>query len=191
MPRTSSLNPALIVTAARIALIPVVMALILMDGTADRWAAFWLYVLTAATDSLDGWLARSRGQVTVAGAFLDPLADKLLVAGALMCLVEVGQVSAWIAMIIITREFAVTGLRLVAVSENLVIPASHVGKLKTLSQNVAIAWIILQVGYQWQYDALLALAVVLTVLSGAYYFIMARRRLFEARTPAPDVTGDP
>ena len=102
-----------------------------------------------------------------------------------------GGILALVVLGVITTAFAVTGLRLVAVSENLVIPASHVGKLKTLSQNVAIAWIILQVGYQWQYDALLALAVVLTVLSGAYYFIMARRRLFEARTPAPDVSGDP
>ncbi|MEI6723405.1 MAG: CDP-diacylglycerol--glycerol-3-phosphate 3-phosphatidyltransferase [Betaproteobacteria bacterium] len=185
------MNPALLVTAARIALIPVVMALILMDGTIDRWAAFWLYVIAAATDSLDGWLARSRGQVTVAGAFLDPLADKLLVTGALLCLGEAAQVSAWIAMVIITREFAVTGLRLVAISENLVIPASRFGKAKTVSQNVAIAWVILQVGQQWQYDTLLWLAVVLTVLSGAYYFIMARRRLFENRQPAPDVTGDP
>jgi len=148
-------------------------------------------VVAAATDSLDGWLARSRGEVTVAGAFLDPLADKLLVTGALLCLVEVGDVPAWIVMVIITREFAVTGLRLVAVSEDLVIPASRLGKIKTLSQNVAVAWVILNVAPQWQYDALLYLAVALTVISGAYYFIMARRRLFQGRVPAPDVTGDP
>jgi CDP-diacylglycerol--glycerol-3-phosphate 3-phosphatidyltransferase len=182
-----SLNPALIVTAARIALIPVVMLLILVDDEGARYWAFGLYVVAAATDSLDG----SRGEVTVAGAFLDPLADKLLVTGALLCLIEVGDVPAWIAMIIITREFAVTGLRLVAVSEDLVIPASNLGKIKTLSQNVAIAWVILNVAPQWQYDALLYLAVALTVISGAYYFIMARRRLFEGRVPAPDVTGDP
>ncbi len=187
----ASLNPALLVTAARIALIPVVMVLILVDDEGGRYWAFALYVVAAATDSLDGWLARSRGEVTVAGAFLDPLADKLLVTGALLCLIEVGEVPAWIAMVIITREFAVTGLRLVAVSEDLVIPASNLGKLKTLSQNVAIAWVILHVAPQWQYDALLYLAVALTVISGAYYFIMARRRLFEGRVPAPDVTGDP
>jgi CDP-diacylglycerol--glycerol-3-phosphate 3-phosphatidyltransferase len=176
------MNPALIVTAIRIALIPVVMVLILVDDEGGRYWAFALYVVAAATDSLDGWLARSRGEVTVAGAFLDPLADKLLVTGALLCLVEVGDVPAWIVMVIITREFAVTGLRLVAVSEDLVIPASRLGKIKTLSQNVAVAW---------QYDALLYLAVALTVISGAYYFIMARRRLFQGRVPAPDVTGDP
>lgn len=187
----SSLNPALVVTAARIALIPVVMALILIDDEGGRYWAFALYVVAAATDSLDGWLARSRGDVTVAGAFLDPLADKLLVTGALLCLIEVGDVSAWIAMIIITREFAVTGLRLVAISENLVIPASNFGKAKTLSQNIAIAWVVLNVGPAWTEMALLYVAVILTVLSGVYYFIMARRRLFEGRIPAPDVTGDP
>ncbi|MSO43774.1 MAG: CDP-diacylglycerol--glycerol-3-phosphate 3-phosphatidyltransferase [Thermoleophilia bacterium] len=185
------MNPALMVTACRIAVIPGVMALILVDRTGGRYWAFTLYVLAAATDSLDGWLARSRGEVTVAGAFLDPLADKLLVAGALVCLVEVGDVSAWIVMIILAREFAVTGLRMVAVSENLVIPASNFGKAKTLSQNVAIAWIILNVGPVWTETGLLYVAVVLTVLSGAYYFIMARRRLFEVHVPAPDVTGDP
>ena len=94
-------------------------------------------------------------------------------------------------MIIITREFAVTGLRLVAISENLVIPASNFGKAKTLSQNIAIAWVVLNVGPAWTEMALLYVAVILTVLSGVYYFIMARRRLFEGRIPAPDVTGDP
>ena len=122
------MNPALMVTSARILLIPAVMALVLVDDPNGRYWAFGLYVLVAATDSLDGWLARSRGEVTVAGAFLDPLADKLLVTGALLCVVEVGEVSAWIVMVIVTREFAVTGLRLIAVSENLVIPASSIGK---------------------------------------------------------------
>jgi phosphatidylglycerophosphate synthase len=72
-----------------------------------------------------------------------------------------------------------------------VIPASSIGKIKTLSQNVAVAWVILHVGPQWQYDALFGLAVFLTVLSGAYYFIMAGRRLREGRPPAPDISGDP
>ncbi len=187
----ASLNPALVVTAARIALIPVVMVLILVDDTGGRYWAFALYVVAAVTDSIDGWLARSRGEVTVAGTFLDPLADKLLVIGALLCLIEVGDVAAWIVMVIIARELAVTGLRLVAISENLVIPASNVGKAKTLSQNIAVAWVILNLGAAWVDAALLYVAVVLTVLSGAYYFIMARRRLFVGRAPAPDAAGDP
>ncbi|MCU0308035.1 MAG: CDP-diacylglycerol--glycerol-3-phosphate 3-phosphatidyltransferase [Thermoleophilia bacterium] len=187
-----SWNAALTVTAVRICLIPGVMVLILWSGMpGDRWVAAALYLLAASTDSLDGWLARSRGQVTVAGAFLDPLADKLLVSGALLALIQTDEVSAWATMIIITREFAVTGLRLVAVSEDLIIPASRFGKLKTLSQNAAIAWIISPLGLDPVGDILLGIALVMTVLSGAYYFIMAQRRLFAKKPPQREVAGDP
>jgi CDP-diacylglycerol---glycerol-3-phosphate 3-phosphatidyltransferase len=184
-------NAALWITALRILTIPAVMALILADTGDLRWWAAGLYLASAATDSLDGWLARSRGQVTVAGAFLDPLADKLLVCAALLCLLELGDVGAWAVMIIITREFAVTGLRLVAVSEDLIIPAAGLGKAKTLSQNVAILALIAPQPGGWVDQPLLWLALVLTVLSGAYYFIMARRRLFARKSPEVDVAGDP
>lgn len=189
MPGRDAMNAALAVTAARIAVIPGIMVLLLADVPDGRWWAGGLYVAAAATDSLDGWLARSRGQVTVAGAFLDPLADKLLVSAALVSLIELGDMPAWAAMIIIARELAVTGLRLVAVSEDLIIPASRFGKAKTLSQNVAIIAIVLP--HPWKsIDApLLYAAVVLTVLSGAYYFLMARRRLF-ARKPPAALEGD-
>ena len=185
------MNAALSVTAARIAVIPAIMVLLLVDVPNGHWWAAGLYALAAATDSLDGWLARSRGQVTVAGAFLDPLADKLLVSAALLCLIETGEVPAWAAMVIVTREFAVTGLRLVAVSEDLIIPASRFGKAKTLSQNIALFFIIAPHGWQWADDPLLYIALVLTVLSGAYYFLMAKRRLFARKPPGPDVAGDP
>ena len=95
------------------------------------------------TDSIDGWLARSRGIVTVAGAFLDPLADKLLISAALVSLIETGEVAAWAAMVIIAREFAVTGLRLVAAAEDVIISAGKFGKAKAFSQNVALAVIML------------------------------------------------
>ncbi len=108
-----------------------------------------------------------------------------------MCLVQTGEVSAWATMIIVTREFAVTGLRLVAVSEDLIIPASRFGKLKTLSQNVAITYIIAPIGLPALADVLLGIALVMTVLSGAYYFIMARRRLFARKPPQREVAGDP
>jgi CDP-diacylglycerol--glycerol-3-phosphate 3-phosphatidyltransferase len=176
-------NAALWVTAVRICTIPVVMALVLIDTDQTRWWAAGVYAFAAATDSLDGWLARSRGQVTVAGAFLDPLADKLLVGGVLLCLVQLGSVAAWVAMIIIAREFAVTGLRLVAVNEHLVIPAGRLGKAKTFSQNLALLAFVIPHAWTWINTALLSVALVLTVLSGAYYFIMARRRLFEMRAP--------
>lgn len=185
------MNAALWVTAVRIAAIPAMMGLLLVDTDASRWWAAGLYLAAAATDSLDGWLARSRGQVTVAGAFLDPLADKLLVTGALVCLLQLGDVPAWAVMVIITREFAVTGLRLVAVSEDLVIPAAGLGKAKTLSQNAAVLALIAPGTPGAMDDGLLGLALVLTILSGAYYFIVARRRLFARKSPDPDVAGDP
>lgn len=184
-------NAALAVTAVRIVAIVPMMVFLLVDVPGGRWIAAGIYAAAALTDSLDGWLARSRGQVTVAGAFLDPLADKLLVTGALVALIEIGDMPAWVAMVIITREFAVTGLRLVAVSEDLIIPASRFGKAKTLSQNIAIFMIIAPGPWGWLEDPVLYVAVVLTVLSGAYYFLMARRRLFARKPPLPDVAGDP
>src|SRR5262245_11961110 len=118
------------------------MALLPLDGPDGRWWAAGLYAAAALTDNLDGWLARARGQVTVAGAFLDPLADKLLVSAALVCLIQVDAVPAWAAMIIIVREFVVSGLRLVAVSEDLIIPASGFGAAKTITQTTPVVPLI-------------------------------------------------
>ena len=116
------MNAPLWFTFARIAAIPPLMVLLLVDDVpgGGRWWAFALFVLACLTDSIDGWLARSRGIVTVMGAFLDPLADKLLISSVLVCLVETGEVAAWAAMVIIAREFAVTGLRLVAAAEDVI-----------------------------------------------------------------------
>ena len=180
-------NPALVVTGLRILLIPVVMALILTDA---RWEAAVLYLVAAASDSLDGWLARSRGYATVAGAFLDPLADKLLVSGALLALIQAGDLAAWIAMVIIAREFAVTGLRMVAITERLVIPANRWGKYKTVSQNVAILAVMTPHAWKAIDPWLLGTAVVLTVLSGVFYFVFARQRLVSRERPAEEIGGD-
>jgi CDP-diacylglycerol--glycerol-3-phosphate 3-phosphatidyltransferase len=187
-----ALTAPMAVTAIRILAIPPLMVLLLVDGIPGaRWWALGLFIGAAATDSLDGWLARSRGQVTVAGVFLDSLADKILIAAALLCLVETGEIAAWVAIIIIAREFAVTGLRLVAVSEDLIIPASRFGKLKALSQNVALAVIIAPTPPDLLKDALLGVAIVMTVLSGAYYFLMTWRRLFARKEPAPEAMLNP
>jgi len=186
------LNTPLILTASRIVAIPPLMALILVHDVPDaRWWALGVFLAACFTDWLDGRLARSRGEVTVAGAFLDPLADKLLVSAVLVALIQTSEISAWVAMVIIAREFAVTGLRLVAASEDLIIPASRFGKWKAVSQDVALAVIIAPQASALLEDVLLWIALVLTVLSGAYYFLMARRRLFTTKEPAPEVLGNP
>ncbi len=132
------------VTLIRIAFIPLVTAALVVNlGDFSPWFAAALFIVIAATDALDGYLARSRNEVTTFGKFLDPLADKLLVTAALVALVELGSLPAWIAIIIISREFIVSGLRMVAVAEGVVIAASNYGKLKTVFQMIAIVAFIL------------------------------------------------
>lgn len=164
------LNTANRITILRILLIPAFMAFLLSNVKYGGWISVGIFVLAAASDSLDGYIARTRGLVTVFGKFLDPLADKLLISAALISLVDLNLLSAWIAMIIIAREFAVSGLRLMAIAENKVIAASAWGKLKTLSQVIAVvAWIILpQTILAW---VLMIIAILLTVISGIDYFV--------------------
>lgn len=171
------------ITLLRILLIPVFMVFMLgLDVIPYRDAiAVTIFVLAAATDKLDGYLARSRNAVTVLGTFLDPLADKLLISAALISLVELGRISAWIAMVIISREFAVSGLRLVAAVEHVVIPASGFGKVKTFSQIVAVVALILpEFGFIFGKPVawyLINIAALITVASGIDYFLKARDRL--------------
>lgn len=168
------------ITIFRILLIPVFMVFLLgLEVIPYREAiAVAIFVVAAVTDTLDGYFARSRNAVTVMGQFLDPLADKLLISAALVSLVELDRISAWIAMVIISREFAVSGLRLIAAAEKVVIPASPLGKVKTFSQIVAVIALILpQFGdlfgkpLSWY---LLYAAALLTVISGIDYFVKAR-----------------
>lgn len=182
------MNGPLAVTWTRIVAIPGLMALLLVDPDripGGRWLAFGVFVGAVLTDWVDGRLARSLGQVTVLGSFLDSLADKLLVSAALVALIELGEMSAWAAIIIISREFAVTGLRLVAAAEDLIIPASNLGRWKMTSQSLALAWIIAPGGPKLVEDILLWIALFLTILSAVYYFLMARRRLFQGTSPTP------
>src|SRR5680860_1478883 len=169
------------ITAFRILLIPVFMTFLLGTLPGGDVLAVVTFTIAAATDSLDGYFARRRSQTTVLGTFLDPLADKLLISAALVALVDLGNVSAWVAMVIIAREFAVSGLRMVAAAESVIIPASRWGKAKTASQMAAVLAIILEPPYtilgrtiSWY---LVALAVVLTLWSGADYFLKAREHL--------------
>lgn len=170
------------ITIARIILIPVFMAVLLSKASLEyfevspQWGAViagLIFIFAALTDTVDGYMARSRNEVTVIGQILDPLADKLLVSAALISLVGLGRVSAWIAVLIIAREFAVTGLRMAAAAKHITIPASGWGKAKTISQIVAISALIFNLSFagaaylEW---FLIAVAVVLTIVSGIDYF---------------------
>lgn len=192
-----NMNWANRVTLIRITFIPLVtVALLVNPYDWSPWFAAVLFIVIASTDALDGYLARSRDEVTTFGKFLDPIADKLLVTAALVGLVELGSLPAWIAIVIISREFIISGLRMVAVAEGVVIAASSYGKLKTVFQMIAIvAFILLDaplitalaeytVSGVNVYDALfwlswtiMTIALLLTVVSGLDYFYNARDML--------------
>lgn len=162
-------------TILRVVLIPIFVILLLIKiPNGDYWAAL-VFALAAFTDSLDGYLARRWKQVTKLGIILDPIADKLLITAALISLVQLARVPAWIAIVILGREFAVTGLRAYKAEEGIVIPASFLGKMKTLTQVAAVLLSILAPAYRpytscsWDYWAML-LAVLITLVSGVEYF---------------------
>ncbi|GAB6136964.1 CDP-diacylglycerol--glycerol-3-phosphate 3-phosphatidyltransferase [Halanaerobaculum tunisiense] len=161
------------ITLFRIVLIPVYMVFLLHDFGLpySQYFALGVFVIAAATDGLDGYLARKRDLITNFGKFMDPLADKLLISAALVAFVDLGVISAWPVVIIIGREFAVTGLRVLAASEGIVIAASNLGKYKTNAQIFAI--IALTLGLSLG-QILLWIAVLLTVISGADYLINSK-----------------
>jgi len=176
------------ITLARIFLVPVVMMFLLIKFdfgeiriagemlTYSEILATIIFIIAASTDGLDGYIARKRRLVTNLGKFLDPLADKLLVTAALISLVEMDRLAAWIAIVIISREFAVTGLRLVAAAEGNVIAASKLGKLKTITQIVAIVLLMLN-NFPFSFlhlpvsQWMIWLAVLITLISGVDYFM--------------------
>ncbi len=127
-----------------------------------------VFIIAALTDTFDGYIARRDNLVTNLGKFIDPLADKVLVVAAMLALIELDRVPAWIVMVIITREFVVTGLRLVAAAEGVVIAASKGGKLKTVCQIIALIMLILKIPYGM---AVMWVAMILTVWSGMDYLI--------------------
>ncbi len=131
-------------TTLRILLVPVLMALLLARFEGHEWAALAVFLLAMLTDTVDGVLARRTNTVTELGKLLDPIADKLLMTAAFVCLVEAGSVPAWMAVVIIGRELAVTGFRAIAASKGVVIAASWPGKAKVWFETVAIALLILK-----------------------------------------------
>jgi len=169
-------------TLARIFLIPLFMIIASLKYHYADCLAVVIFVLGAVTDGLDGYLARKNNQVTILGKFMDPLADKILVSAALITLVEMGRLSGWIAVVIISREFAVTGLRAIAAAEGVVLSASSLGKIKTVTQIVAIvATFIKDYLYNFLHlpiaDMAMACAILFTVWSGYDYFFNTWRML--------------
>jgi CDP-diacylglycerol---glycerol-3-phosphate 3-phosphatidyltransferase len=171
------MNLPIALTLFRIVVVPLIVVFVISSDRVWVLIAAVIFVAASLTDWLDGRLARRRNQVTRFGTLLDPVADKLLVAAALIALLQVEMIGAWIAMVIIGRELAVTGMRGVALSMGVVVPASNLGKLKTVSQYVAITILILERGVPPEYVPFhlvsvgaLWVAVGLTVVSGAAYF---------------------
>ena len=175
------LNVPNVLTVIRILLVPVLVVALLVNTHNGSWVAAIVFALAAFTDGLDGYIARSRQSVTTFGKVMDPIADKLMIAAALISLVSLDKLAAWVAMVIIAREFAVSGLRIAAGQQGVVIPASLLGKLKTIVQVLAVLVLIAvdDTNQAWV-QVLVYAAVVITVVSGADYFLNFRRRLEEA-----------
>lgn len=195
------LNVPNTITLIRICMIPLFMVMILPLPTAweslggfgvfvssfndfvnayGTYVAAAIFIVASLTDAVDGYIARSTKQVTNMGKFLDPIADKMLVTAALLVLVQLGRISSWAAVIIIGREFIVTGFRLIAASDGLVIAASIWGKIKTITQMIAIIFALLDnfpisaiPGLEAfpLYDIVLLLALVATIYSGVDYVV--------------------
>ncbi len=179
------------ITLGRIFLVPVIMFFLLVNLelpefvigdfsiTLNQIIAVLIFIIAASTDGLDGYIARKNKIVTNLGKLLDPLADKLLVAAVLVSLVDMGKLDAWIAIVIISREFAVTGLRQVALLEGKVIPASKWGKWKTATQITAIIALMINnfpfAFIHVPFDVIASwAAAVITIYSGIDYFIKAK-----------------
>ncbi|HEX6665202.1 MAG TPA: CDP-diacylglycerol--glycerol-3-phosphate 3-phosphatidyltransferase [Solirubrobacterales bacterium] len=166
-------------TLLRILAVPVVVVALLGETENGDTLAAVVFALAALTDGLDGYIARSRDAVTTFGKLMDPLADKLLVTAALISLVSLNRLEAWVAMVIIAREIAVTILRTIAAERGIVIAASWLGKVKTVLQIGAVIALIATNPAPGWVDAFVYVALVATVVSGIDYFFGLRRRIEE------------
>jgi CDP-diacylglycerol--glycerol-3-phosphate 3-phosphatidyltransferase len=183
------LNVPNALTLVRILLVPVLVVALIEATPHGSAVAAAVFAVAALTDGLDGYIARSRRSITTFGKVMDPIADKLLIAGALITLVSLHRVAAWVAMVIIAREFAVSGLRVAAGQQGVVIPASPLGKAKTVVQ-VAAIFAVIATGAEWA-RVLLYAAVAITLVSGADYFLNFRRRIEEAKERAATRVAQP
>lgn len=164
-------------TLIRVAMIPVFLILLYLRFPLHMYLALLVFIVASATDALDGFLARRRSEITNFGKFMDPLADKLLVMAALIYFVEQGQLSTWVLLVVVAREFGVTALRLVAVDSGRVIAAGKAGKVKTVTTMVCICIMLTPIASLWvlpflTFNWLCSAAILFTtVWSGAEYFL--------------------
>ncbi len=162
------------ITFSRVFLVPVFIIMFYIDIPNNQTYAGIIFIIAALTDMLDGYIARRDSLITNLGKFIDPLADKLLVSAALILLVEVGTIPAWVVIIIIAREFTITGFRIIAASEGVTIAASSLGKFKTITQLIAIVLLLFDNMFFERFNIpmdqiLLYISLIFTVLSGYDY----------------------
>ncbi len=161
----------------RVLLIPPMVLFLYLSGSWSRWAALAVFVIASLTDFLDGHLARKNNWITDFGKFIDPLADKLLVLSALIMMIHLRQLPAWLVLVILARELAVDGLRLVAVTQGKVIAAGMPGKIKTFSQMILIIFLMATgtpAFSTWPGGILAGWVVCITIYSGIVYFTQNR-----------------
>ncbi len=170
------------ITLVRVAFIPVFMLFMYLSGGESglwMWIALALFIIASLTDYVDGQIARKCNQVSDFGKFLDPLADKLLVIAAMTMFCEWGRMPAWALMLVLAREFSVTGLRLIAVGKGNVIAAGWSGKVKTASTMIGLCvWMALP-GIQWLGWVITGVIVVTTIYSGVEYFVQNWKCLWD------------
>lgn len=168
-------------TVLRIIMVPFFVFFMLTDvgGPANKWIALVLFCAASLTDMLDGKIARKYNLVTNFGKFMDPLADKLLVCSAMICMIELGKLPAWIVIVIIAREFIISGFRLVASDNGIVIAASYWGKFKTVSQMAMIIVLIMDLGGVFNLigTVLIWISLALTIISLADYIVKNKQVL--------------
>lgn len=155
----------------RLFLIPVILIILYSNIEYSVFIATIIFIIAAITDAVDGYIARSRNLITDFGKFIDPLVDKILVVSILIYLVYIQIIPDWIVIIIIAREFAISGYRIIAASKGVVIAASNMAKFKTQSQMIAVIFALLELPY---FIIIMYIAVLLTVISGAQYLYNGR-----------------
>ena len=175
------MNLANKLTMLRILMIPVFIAVLVYSKDRDivyRYIALGIFIIASATDALDGYVARKYNMITDFGQLMDPLADKILVSSALIILIELGNISSWVVSIVIAREFIISGIRLIATEKNIIIAASPLGKLKTVSQMLSVILMLLSIeAISFITDISVWLMCILSVVSLLDYIIKNKKVL--------------